>query len=358
MNNSNDINNMANRYKEEMMKLYRKANRNNTAQSRDIYGTVIDSTSTFYSSSSEMKPIEKPQGMNGCSMSGQMQGNSMQGNSMQGNSMQGTMQSGMSVNMNVPVQCDCRFPSAENIINCLAGTPMPLPADENTPGTVVGTYSADKTADAPMTRRVDTSMNNGADMVPNEDIGTNGIFFASIPSEADIVSPDQSVQEGEIIPDFELPPDIDADDESLPTAEARFRPSPGWISLTGDNSWGFLQLEIFSDTTDQPIAGAVVTVKRVVTGGVMLNRVIVTNRRGRTPTIALPAPSGWVFPFFQSGVKPFAEYQVSVRASGYYSVRNIKVPIYAGVKFVQPVSLIPYPSYGTPIQPRNDSSIG
>ena len=45
---------------------------------------------------------------------------------------------------------------------------------------------------------------------------------------------------------------------------------------------------------------------------------------------------------------------MTVRAKGYYTIRDIKIPIFAGVKTVQPIDLIPLPEYGG-IQPRNSS---
>ena len=58
-----------------------------------------------------------------------------------------------------------------------------------------------------------------------------------------------------------------------------------------------------------------------------------------------------------STTRPFSEYTVTVRARGYYTLSDINIPIFAGVKTVQPIDLIPLPEYSgdSVIQPRSDS---
>lgn len=137
---------------------------------------------------------------------------------------------------------------------------------------------------------------------------------------------------------------------------AGFTPSTSWISLTGENSWGFLQFEVFTADGAYPVPGAVVIVKKQLPAGVGLVRVLFTDRSGLTPNIALPAPSAALSQTPRNTARPFSEYSVTVIARGYYTLKDIKIPIFAGIKTVQPIDLIPLPEYSEqkPIQPRSD----
>ena len=266
----------------------------------------------------------------------------------------------------LPVSCECRFPSAESIIESIAGipthpvirpednpppvypgnsmiqprmTPYENPAPRGANPNMGGTFSqADKTA---YQRSSDTSLRG----VMLNGSPEGGVY--SIPAEAE--------NEREILPDFPLPTDSA---ESIPQT-AGLTPSLSWVSLTGDNSWGYLQFDVFTAGGAYPVPGAVVIVKKMLPGGVGLVRLLFTDRSGRTPTIALPAPSASLSQNPMNTARPFSEYSVTVRAKGYYTLSDINIPIFAGVKTVQPIDLIPLPEYPeqTPIQPRSDRPI-
>ncbi|MBP0957318.1 MAG: hypothetical protein J5997_08120 [Oscillospiraceae bacterium] len=267
------------------------------------------------------------------------------------------------MSLSLPVSCECRFPSAESIIESIAGIPTPpvIRPEDNPPPVypgnsmiqprmtpyenpaprganpdMGGTFSqADKTA---YQRTGDTSLRG---MMLNGS-PEGGVY--SIPSEAET--------EREILPDFPLPT---SSTESIPSTVG-LTPSLSWVSLTGDNSWGYLQFDVFTAGGAYPVPGAVVAVKKVLPGGVGLVRLMFTDRSGRTPTIALPAPSASLSQNPMNTARPFSEYNVTVRAKGYYTLSDINIPIFVGVKTVQPIDLIPLPEYPeqTPIQPRSD----
>ncbi|MGN1100773.1 MAG: hypothetical protein ACI4RG_01180, partial [Huintestinicola sp.] len=179
-----------------------------------------------------------------------------------------------------------------------------------------------------------------------------GMMFNNSPVGGAYSVPAESENEREILPDFPLPT---SSTESIPST-AGLTPSVSWVSLTGDSSWGYLQFDVFTAGGAYPVPGAVVAVKKVLPGGIGLVRLLFTDRSGRTPTIALPAPSASLSQDPMSTARPFSEYSVTVRAKGYYTLSDINIPIFAGVKTVQPIDLIPLPEYPgqTPIQPRSD----
>lgn len=264
----------------------------------------------------------------------------------------------------IPVSCECRFPSAESIIESIAGipthpiirpednpppvspgnsmiqprmTPYENPAPEGANPNMGGTFSqADKTA---YQRSTDTSLRG----VMLNGSPEGGVY--SVPSEAE--------NEREILPDFPIPT---SSSEGIPST-AGLTPSLSWVSLTGDNSWGYLQFDVFTAGGAYPVPGAVVAVKKMLPGGVGLVRLLFSDRSGRTPTIALPAPSASLSQNpMSTTVRPFSEYSVTVRAKGFYTLSDIRIPIFAGVKTVQPIDLIPLPEYPgqTPIEPRSE----
>lgn len=251
----------------------------------------------------------------------------------------------------IPVTCDCRFPSAESIINSIAGTPAPLPlTPDDYPDPVCDSQIMprnDSSADMPAAQNV---KNNA------ENVAARSIMLNSSPDEATYTIPSESEDEKEIMPDFPLPADIPADSRETAPMTASFLPSMSWISLTGDNSWGFLQFDVFTAGGAYPVPGALVTVTKKLPSGVGLVRVLFTNKNGRTSTIALPAPAKSLSQDPENTVRPFSEYNITVKAKGYYTIKDINIPIFAGVKTVQPIDLIPLPEYGDRPQPRTESN--
>ena len=268
----------------------------------------------------------------------------------------------------IPMNCECRFPSAESIIESIAGIPAtPNIRPEDNPPPV---YNGNDPVIQPRNAASNTaSMNNMNSAVHpemggtfsqadktayqrSEDTSLQGVMLNMSPQAAAYAVPSEAENEVEILPDFALPQDSS---DAVPDT-AGLTPSLNWINLTGDSSWGFLQFDIFTAGGAYPVPGALVVVKKKLTGGTGLVRLLFTDRSGRTPTIALPAPSASLSQDPMSTTRPFSEYTVTVRARGYYTLSDINIPIFAGVKTVQPIDLIPLPEYSgdSVIQPRSD----
>lgn len=393
--NGNDVNNMAKRYKEEMMRLYRKSS---TAQSgaaaqkstsgsttRTVMATqtvqqshtsgimgmgagMSGSAVTAPLSSSAVDrmdiqaqdmaqsmamPQSSANAVHNCGsaardMAGTAVPNipgasyyvpdgSQTGMNVVGNGMQNTMQT---MPMPVPVNCQCRFPAAGSIMEGMG-------VMRSGSG-----YTEQQAADT-VTGQADSGIAL-ANSDSAQDTILRSIIINAFPENGEYSVSDSDMETREIFPDFALPADVPADEDGVPST-ARFIPSFGWISLTGDGAWGFLQVQVFNEN-DAPIQGALVTVRKSVSGLLGLTRLLYTNYNGLTSTIALPAPV-LMTPTAQT-TTPFSEYTISVRANGYYTIRNIKVPIYAGSKLLQPIEMRMIYDSPSQIQPRSGESIG
>ena len=347
--NGNELNNMAQRYKDEMMRLYRKsgASDSSAAQSGGQGFSPRQAQQNPFPPQNDTRDTSAVNGNSDMTPNAGFYGSAVQSEK----ASQG--------NVNIPVSCECRFPTAESIINSIAQTPVTLPItpEDNPPPVYSGTTQVQPRTSMP--RNSDTQQpaaDNSRRVQVNT--GLEGIMLNSSPYEATYTVPSESENPQEIMPDFPFPADIPADSSEAAPSTASFLPSMTWVSMTGDNSWGFLQFDVFTAGGAYPVQGALITVTKKLPSGSGLVRILFSNRSGRTATIALPAPSRSYSQSPGSAVRPFSEYSVTVRAKGYYTIRDIKIPIFAGVKTVQPIDLIPLPEYGG-IQPRgnDDNSI-
>lgn len=361
--NGNELNNMAKRYKEEMMRLYQKSGgnsqQNSPAPNTAMMGQNNDSPrqasprTNPINSSCNMQQNRQMQGMQRMS-SPPMANNNMNGmrnmntGSFYGNTAPNS-QDNESSRSNMPA--DCRFPTAESIISSFTNTavpePPPVPAMPSAPA-MPAVPARENAAPA---SEADAAANAGDVRLESILINTSSNGTYALPSAAD--------ETAEILPDFLLPEDAVTASEFAVPSTANFFPSQAWISLTGDNSWGFMQAEVFDTDLNIPIQNAVVIVRKQLPGGLGLVRVLVTDENGLTPSIALPAPSAACLT--ADSVKPFSVYDLTVIANGYYTFKNIDAAVYAGTKTIQPVAMIPLPGFvpQTPIQPRNgDISMG
>ncbi len=102
---------------------------------------------------------------------------------------------------------------------------------------------------------------------------------------------------------------------------------------------GVLQVWVTTASAALPLSGAHVTVSNAE--GLQYSGE--TDESGRTEAISLSAAGaqGSLSPTGQPA--PFTLYDVTVHKDGFYRVENRGVPLYGGVRAVQPVRLIPLP---------------
>lgn len=113
---------------------------------------------------------------------------------------------------------------------------------------------------------------------------------------------------------------------------------------------GLLMVEVSTAGGAVPLDGAFVTVTRRTDSGTSLVSMLTSDISGRTRTIELPAPdrSQSLSPDSGNTDKPFSTYTIRADKEGFYSVINVDVPVFSGVKSIQPVEMIPLPEY-TPV---------
>ncbi len=107
---------------------------------------------------------------------------------------------------------------------------------------------------------------------------------------------------------------------------------------------GVLQVWVTTASAALPLQGVHVTVSDASDGEERAVRYSgETDESGRTEAIPLPAASaqGSLSPEGQPA--PFTLYDIAVYKDGFYRVENRGVPLYGGVRAVQPVRLIPLP---------------
>jgi hypothetical protein len=68
---------------------------------------------------------------------------------------------------------------------------------------------------------------------------------------------------------------------------------------------------------------------------------LVTDESGYTETIPLPVPVYDLDKFPAPTDKPYRDYRLSAYKEGYYIVPDVKIPIFAGVKSLQPIQMVP-----------------
>ena len=105
---------------------------------------------------------------------------------------------------------------------------------------------------------------------------------------------------------------------------------------------GYLKVRVTAADNALPIGGASVTVtKRNGSTPELINKQT-TNDSGQTEQISLPAPPKELSQS-PGNPTPYANYNIRVDYTGYYSVEHIDVPIFDGQLSIQPTQLVPLP---------------
>lgn len=100
---------------------------------------------------------------------------------------------------------------------------------------------------------------------------------------------------------------------------------------------GYLQAEVTDRENGAPIPGAAVVVLRKLGDSDTLSAILTTDSNGLSESISLyvPEENG------NSGTsEPYEEYMITVYREGYYSVNMLPVPVFDTVRSIQPVEMI------------------
>lgn len=115
---------------------------------------------------------------------------------------------------------------------------------------------------------------------------------------------------------------------------------------------GYITAEVTTGDGAVPVENAVVLITRKEGDKNVLVRMLITDESGSTETIALPAPDIRYSEAPDPLEKPYAEYNLSAYAKGFYPVSDMIVPVFSTVKSIQPVAMIPLARFS----PQNSTS--
>ena len=146
-------------------------------------------------------------------------------------------------------------------------------------------------------------------------------------------------------------------DESYPNENTDFSAVDTGEEFSNENppdmsGQGYLQIEVTTASGAIPVRDATVIISESSNGEEHLIGMIITDENGTTPIVPLPAPPQSLSEAPDPSEKPYSEYNISVYKKGFYSIPKLTVPIFDTIKSIQPVSVIPLAEFD-----RNGSEI-
>lgn len=151
-----------------------------------------------------------------------------------------------------------------------------------------------------------------------------------LPSRTLVPDASPMVPAQDSLPDqSEAMPEINEEEENYQDDEA-------------ETDTGYIQVRTFTARQAIPVPGAFITITRKDGDGEKVIRMMETDISGLSPVVPLPTVSRELS--MQPGTDhPYTSYIIQSDAEGYYSVRNLNVPVYGGITAVQPVEMVPLP---------------
>ncbi len=119
------------------------------------------------------------------------------------------------------------------------------------------------------------------------------------------------------------------------------RYSGGEGEMSDASGVGYIKAEVTTGSGAVPIENAVVLITKKENGKTYLLKMLISDESGSTETVALPAPNVSFSETPDPTEKPFADYYISAYADGFYAENDMEVPVFSGVKSIQPIALIP-----------------
>lgn len=119
------------------------------------------------------------------------------------------------------------------------------------------------------------------------------------------------------------------------------RYSGGENASPDESGIGYIKAEVTTGSGAVPIENAVVLITKKDNGRTYLLKMLISDESGSTETAALPAPNVSFSETPDPSEKPFADYFISAYADGFYAENDMEVPVFSGVKSIQPIALIP-----------------
>lgn len=119
------------------------------------------------------------------------------------------------------------------------------------------------------------------------------------------------------------------------------RYSGGEGEMSDASGVGYIKAEVTTGSGAVPIENAVVLITKKENGKTYLLKMLISDESGSTETVALSAPNVSFSETPDPTEKPFADYYISAYADGFYAENDMEVPVFSGVKSIQPIALIP-----------------
>lgn len=166
-------------------------------------------------------------------------------------------------------------------------------------------------------------------------------------SEAARSMPSDNTDSPQVLPQFN-----DADlDENYPDPdiselipeEADTSSDQFFQSNAKNTEEGWIQVIVRKGDNAYPIPDASIIINSTEDGQLKLISNTMTDESGKTELIAVPAPNVSYSLESDNNVRPYALYNVSVFADGYFREKSVNVPVFAGITSVQQFNLVPIP---------------
>lgn len=107
------------------------------------------------------------------------------------------------------------------------------------------------------------------------------------------------------------------------------------------DDYGTLRIRASSASGAIPIMGAIVRITGGEEGNRMVGKSLITDNDGITAPVKLPSPKRSYSLTPSEPETPYALYDVTVTADGYYTKRISGVTIFSGINAILPVNMIP-----------------
>jgi len=172
-------------------------------------------------------------------------------------------------------------------------------------------------------------------IAPEEEHYQGNYDFSPLPGASEDNDTPETDMQGEIQPDISYPNES-SDFSSVDTGDVFPEDNPRDMS-----GQGYLQVEVTAASRAIPVQDATVIVTESSGEMDSLIGMTVTDENGSTPVMPLPAPSKSFSESPDPSERPYSEYNIRVYKQGFYTVPQLTVPIFDGIKSIQPVSMIP-----------------
>ena len=107
------------------------------------------------------------------------------------------------------------------------------------------------------------------------------------------------------------------------------------------DSQGFIQINAYTAGGALPVPGISVRISGNEEGNIGVEYSVITDRNGLTEVIALPAPSASYSLSPGAAEQVYAKYNVQASGDGFYEKNIYDVSIFAGIKSILPIEMIP-----------------